>query len=608
MFGRMLRVDLTSGSIREDEIPAEWVRDYLGGSALAARILWETLDPQIDPLDPRSPLLWITGPLVGTGGTTTGRFTICGRSPQTGLWGESNIGGFVGPELRKAGWDAVLITGRAAQPVYLWIQDRQAMLRPAGHLWGSSDTYQTQAIIRQEVEQPRVRVATIGIAGENGVAFAGIFSDHGRAAARTGLGTLMGSKNLKALAVYGTGAITVANPDVYRPLRVAANKALAEQNMTQVLRATGTAGAAEYLQMVGDMPQKYWTAAVFEGAGKVSGSEMAETILTKATACQGCVIACGREVQVPDGPFATGGKTKGPEYETICSFGPQLLIDDLPAVTAMGERCDRYGMDTISAGNTIALAYLMYERGLLTAADTGGLELRWGDPAPVFLLLDQMARCQGFGAVLSQGSRALAAAFGCEDLAVQVNGMDVAMHDPRAFSGQALVYVTSPRGACHNQGDYFTVELGGAMDDAGIPMTERFNDLGKAANVARHQHWRTLHNALVMCFFAVVPAQTVVEQVQAATGIERSLDDLLRIGERAWNLKRAYNLRLGLTPAAEKLPRLLREALPGGGQEGHVPDLPAMLAEYYAASGWDPVTGWPLPEKLAQLGLDFVRQ
>jgi aldehyde:ferredoxin oxidoreductase len=224
MFGRLLRVNLTSGVIESDQIPAEWVREYVGGSALGARMLWEFLDPQLDPLDSRNPLLWITGPLVGTGGTTTGRFTICGRSPQTGLWGESNIGGFVGPELRLAGWDAILISGQAQQPVYLWVHNQQVELRPASHLWGRSDTYQTQVQIRAELNQPQAKVACIGLAGEQGVVFAGIFSDHGRAAARTGLGTLMGSKNLKALAVRGTGKIWLADPVSYKGLRVAANK------------------------------------------------------------------------------------------------------------------------------------------------------------------------------------------------------------------------------------------------------------------------------------------------------------------------------------------------------------------------------------------------
>jgi aldehyde:ferredoxin oxidoreductase len=319
------------------------------------------------------------------------------------------------------------------------------------------------------------------------------------------------------------------------------------------------------------------------------------------------VIACGREVEIKDGPYPTNGKAKGPEYETICAFGPQLLVDDLAIITALGERCDRLGLDTISAGSAIALAYLLFDQGVLGEADTGGLALRWGDASPCFALLDQIAARVGFGALLAQGARALAAHYGDEGLAVQVNGLDVAMHDPRAFTGQALSYLISPRGACHNQSDFFTVEMGGAMDDIGVPMPEdRFASRGKASYVARHQHWRTVCNSLVMCFFAVVPAQTVLDLVQAALGGERSLEDLLLAGERGWNLKRLYNLRHGLKPGDEKLPRLLLQALPDGGQEGKVPDVEALLEEYYAASGWDRQTGWPKEEKLRELGLDGI--
>jgi aldehyde:ferredoxin oxidoreductase len=603
MYGRRLTVDLTTGRVTRDLLPAQWMRETLGGSGLAARILYDALDPTIAPLDPRSLLLFITGPLTGTAGPTTGRFTICGRSPATGLWGESNIGGFVGPELRLAGVDVLQITGRAAQPVYLWIHNDLVELRPAAHLWGQADTYAAQHIIRAETGQPSAKVACIGRAGENGVPMAGILSDHGRLAARTGLGALMGSKNLKAVAVRGTGKIGVAREAEYRRLRVNSNKRLHAHNMTQVLHQTGTSGSADYFNYMGDMPVKYWTGESFDGASNIGGAQMAETILTGTTACQGCVIACGREVTIPAGPYATGGPAKGPEYETVCSFGSQLLVDDLAAITALGDRCDRLGLDTISAGNTIALAYLLFERGLLTPADTGGLALRWGDPAPCFPLLDQMAACEGFGALLARGSLALAEQYGVGELAVQVAGLEVPMHDPRAFSGQAIVYATSPRGACHNQGDYFMVELGGQMDELGIPMTERFTDGGKAHFVARHQYFRTVNNSLVTCVFASVPATELVELLNAAAGLEYSLEDMLRCGQRAWNLKRLYNLRLGWTRALEKLPKLLLQSLPGSGQEGHVPDMALMLREYYQAVGWDEQTGRPLPETLEQLGI-----
>ncbi|MBS1245766.1 MAG: putative aldehyde ferredoxin oxidoreductase, partial [Chloroflexi bacterium] len=334
-----------------------------------------------------------------------------------------------------------------------------------------------------------------------------------------------------------------------------------------------TPNGVEYQQILGDMPNKYWTQATFEGAERISGARMAETILTGQTACQGCVIACGRVVTINEGPYATNGQAKGPEYETIAAFGSQLLVDDLPTITALSNHCDTVGIDTISAGNTIALAYLMFERGIITSEETGGLELRWGDAKPCFDLIEQIARREGFGALLAQGSKALAAHFHVEELAVHVNNLEVPMHDPRAMTGQALAYVTSPRGACHNQSDYFMVEMG--------------------------------NNSLVNCLFAATPPSTIVSLLSAATGHDWSLEEMLQAGERAWNLKRMFNCRLGLTRATEKLPKLLLEPLPDGGQAGHVPDMELMLHEYYAARGWDEVTGLPTPQKLAELGLNI---
>jgi aldehyde:ferredoxin oxidoreductase len=602
----MLKVNLSTGDISKEQVPAQWVNDFIGASGLAARLLWDSIDPERDALDPESPFLCVTGPLTGTGGPATGRFTICGRSPQTGLWGESNIGGFVGPEMRRAGFDVLWITGRSPQPVYLLIQDGSAEIRPAGHLWGKTDTYETQKMIREELGKSQARIASIGLAGENLVPFANIMSDHGRAAGRTGMGALMGSKNLKAIAICGTGPIPLAQELDYKELRSAANKTLLDQNMTSIFHAVGTGGSAEYLQMLGDMPQKYWTSPTFEEAGQISGSEMQATILTGTKSCQGCVIGCGREVFVQEGPYATEPKSKGPEYETICAFGSQLLVDDLPMITKLGDICDRYGMDTISAGSAIGLAYLLFDRGIINEAQTGGLTLNWGDGLPAFILLEQMTQKEGFGAILAEGSLAMATRYGDPDLAVQVNGLDVAMHDPRAFSGQALAYVTSPRGACHNQSDFFNVELGGTIDEIGILASERWEDTGKADKVKLHQHWRTVCNSLVVCFFAVVNPSELAPMLSAATGEIWDVERLMKAGERAWNLKRAINIRLGLTRATEKLPKLLLQALPEGGQEGHLPDMDVLLKEYYASSGWDESTGKPIPGKLDELGLDFV--
>ncbi|MBT3389756.1 MAG: aldehyde ferredoxin oxidoreductase family protein [Chloroflexi bacterium] len=596
----ILKLDLTSGAQEIYTVPAEWQRDYIGGSALAARLLYDDLHPAVDALAPESPLLFITGPLTGTAGPSVGRFVICGRSPATGLWAESHCGGFWGPELRKAGFDGLWISGRARNPVYLWIQDGQVELRDASHLWGLETAAAQETIIQTLGSKPKPRVAVIGPAGESQIPFALILTDHGRVAGRTGLGAVMGSKNLKAVAVRGSGNIPVASAD-FPALRSAANRALKDDNFTSAAHELGTAAVADYADYLGEMPKKYFRAGTFDGVSNISGSTMAETILTGTSACHACVIACGRVVQLDD-----DGNRKGPEYETVVGFGPNLLIDDLPFIARMGELCDRYGMDTISLSGTLGLAFTLFEQGIITTADTGGLELNWGDRQVVETLVHQTARRAGFGAALAEGSRALGRRFGAEDQAVQVNGLELAYHDPRGASGMALVYATSPRGACHNQSDYFLPDLFGQDEPAiGLEYFERHAGAGKAANVAIHQNWRTVFNALVMCVFANVPPEDILGLLNAATGETRTLEELVYAGERAWNLKRIINRNLGLVGANDVLPAPLRIPYADGGSAGYEIPFEAMLQAYYIARGWDSETGMPTDSKLTELNLEL---
>jgi aldehyde:ferredoxin oxidoreductase len=597
----IFKVDLTTGKTEEYRIPEAREKDYLGGASLAARLLYDFLTPELDALSPDAPLLFMNGPLTGTAGPTVGRFVICGKGAATGLWAESNIGGFWGPELRFAGFDGLWITGRAREPVYLWIDEGRLEVRSAAHLWGK-DTYETQALIKEEVGRKNARVAVIGQAGERGVLYAGIFCDHGRTAGRTGLGAVMGAKNLKAVAVYGKkGILPLARSGVYTGIRSASNRALKQDNQSQVMHELGTASAANYSEYLGAMPSMYYHQGGFEKVDNVSGAKMSESILSGTSACHACVIACGRVVTLDD-----GARRKGPEYETIVSFGPNLLVDDLATITHLGELCDRYGMDTISAGNTIGLAFYLYKQGVITSKDTGGLELRWGDVEVIERLIHLIAQREGIGEVLAHGSRFLGRYFGAEEEAVQVNGLEVAYHDPRGVSGMALVYATSPRGACHNQSDYFMVDWGNTNEEAGIGYFSRHDGAEKAANVARHQDWRTVYNSLVMCIFANVSPSTQVELINAACGLEWNVDDMLRCGERGWNLKRAINNRLGLTRENDKLPKALLEPYAEGGAEGYVIPFDEMIKAYYAARGWDPGTGRPTNEKLLSLGLDDV--
>ena len=581
----------------------DWARQFVGGSGLAARYLYNLITPQTDPLEAENPLMFMTGPLVGTAAPSCGRYVVCARSPLTGIWGESNSGGHWGPELKFAGYDGILFTGRAAHPVYLWIKDGLAELRDASHLQGR-DSYQTQESIRQELGEPKARVACIGPAGENLVKYAAVMNDAGRAAGRTGMGAVMGSKNLKAIAVRGTGNVPLADEEAFSHYVHQAREAIKEDIAVEILRLMGTAGGAEMLMMLGDMPSRYFTGDEMN-VTSIGGATMAETILVKNAACYRCPIACGRVTDI--GERYGLSRVDGPEYETIAAYGSLLLVDDLSAIAYVNHLCNRYGLDTITGGVTIALAYYLYEQGLITAQDTGGLELRWGDAETALRLTEMIAWREGFGDLLAEGSQAVARHLGVEDLAVQVNGLEVPMHDPRASFGMAVNYATGPRGACHNQGDMYLVDQGQQQEELGIVMGDRFESSAEKAQItARQQDWRTLYNAMIMCVFANPPASITRGMLGAATGWDLALEDLLPLGERAFNLKRALNTRLGLTAANDRLPKLLLQPLAGGGAASHVPDMDLLMREYYAWRGWDPVTGRPTRERLMALGLEDV--
>jgi len=394
----ILKINLTKQKQEIFSIPEDWRCDYLGGAALSARILYESITPDLDPLSPEAPLLFLNGPLTGTAGPAVGRFVICGKSPATGLWAESNCGGFWGPELRKAGYLGLWLTGKADRPIYLWIEDGQAVIKNASHLWGQP-TYQVQDWILSEHSEKKPRVAVIGPAGESLIPYSVVMTDHGRVAGRTGMGAVMGSKNLKAVVVRGSGRIPIIS-DEYPRLRADTNRSLRVDNFSVTARELGTAAVADYTDYVGEMPKKYFQSGTFSGVYNVTGASMTETILTGVSACHGCVIACGRVVQLPGEP----NKRKGPEYETIVGFGPNLLIDDLPFITRMGEVCDQLGLDTISMSNTIGLAFTLFEKGTITKEDTGGLDLKWGDKEVVEKLVYMTGNRDGFGNWLADGS------------------------------------------------------------------------------------------------------------------------------------------------------------------------------------------------------------
>lgn len=596
----LLVVDLSSGDSFEytpDEVDH---RCFLGGASLGSKLLYPYMDPSLDPYDPAAPLLFMTGPLTGTVGPAVGRFVICGKSPATGLWGESNIGGFFGPELRAAGFDGLLILGRSPEPAYLFIRDGAVAIAPAEHLWGLNP-YAAQDQIRADLADPRVRVATIGEAGETKIPFALILCDHGRVAGRTGLGAVMGSKNLKAVAVRGTGAIPLSRPEEFAQLRAEVNRSLRDDVVSVGMRDFGTASGSDIFDYFGMMPKHYFSRGTIENVDRISGMTMADTILTGVSACHGCVIACGRKVTLSDAE-----ERKGPEYETTIGFGPNLGITNLGAITRFSELCDYFGMDTISLSNTIGLAYLLYERGHISEVDTDGDSLSWGNEDVVEGLIRRTARREGFGERLAEGARTLAQFYGVPDLAAHVHGLEIPFHDPRGASGMALVYATSPRGACHNQGYYYMVEMGQTLEEVGVHLLPRTASEGKAVNVARHQDWTSVANSLVLCIFSNVPPSVICELVNLATGFDMDLQEFLIVGERAWNLKRLINLNLGMDIENERLPEHLMKPLDDGNVAGMAPPFEELISEYYKYRDWNTQTGRPSQFKIDALDLTDI--
>jgi aldehyde:ferredoxin oxidoreductase len=603
-MGRILRVDLSAGRLWDELLNEKYARTFVGGSGLAARHVYDMVDGGTDPLGPDNPLVFMTGPLVGTPMPSAGRCSVCALSPLTGIWGESNTGGFIGPELRFAGYDGVIVIGRAEKPVWLSIVEGRAELHDGADLWGS-DSYDTQEQVRGALDEPKARVACIGPAGENQVKMAAVMNDHGRAAGRTGMGAVMGSKNLKAIGVRGSARVPLADPGGFKTVVREIVAGLDEDMAAMSIRLAGTAGYVDLALMYGDMPIRYYQQGEWEGASNLSGVLMVDQYQNKNTACYRCPIACGRETRAPNYGL---DKVDGPEYETLGAFGSLAMVDNLEAVIYAGHLCNVYGVDTISAGCTIALACEMFDRGVLTVADTGGLEIRYGDAQMIHRLIEMIAHREGFGDLLAEGSAALAEQFGVPELVVTVNRLEVPMHDPRAFVGQALAYALSPRGACHMEGDIYGVDTGqGPAVELGILPGDRFDTTEEKGRIAaRQQAWRNLYNALTLCQFQNPGVERLLAALNGVTGWGLEAEDLMTLGKRIVTLKRLLNLRRGLTRADDRLPSLLLKPLDGGGTEGTIPDLSLLLSGAYAEYGWNPETGKPTPGTLEGLGLGFA--
>ncbi|WP_338827537.1 aldehyde ferredoxin oxidoreductase family protein [Neomoorella thermoacetica] len=605
--GKILWVDLTSRKWRTEDVTLEMARKWIGGSGWAAAIVPKMVQASTDPLGPENILGFFTGPLTGTIVPSSGRHCVAAKSPLTGIWGEASVGGSWGKALKHAGYDALILTGQASEPVYLWINEDTVEIRPAGSLWGL-DTYEVEEAIRKRTH-PRAEVCAIGPAGERMARIAGLFTDgqEGRAAARCGLGAVAGSKKVKAIAVYGKKAPALADKEGLLKSIKAVLPTIKERTKGQT--NFGTAGLVLPCQQLGDFPVKNWTQGSWEeGAQKISGVQLAEKYLTGRFHCASCPIGCGRRIAITEGPYS-GVSGGGPEYETLGLFGGSCMIDDLAAICYANELCNRYGIDTIEAGNLVAFSMEAYEKGIISKEDTGGREIKWGDPDTLIGLIKEMGEGRGFGAILAEGFPALAQRYGdaVQEMGITVKGLSFPAHEPRAYNSIAVGYATANRGACHLEAFSHTFERNLAMPDLGIDQPlDRFSSEGKGVMVAKAQNLMMVFDSIATCKFLLfggINPTILSEWLTMATGIVWNAEELVQCGERIFNKKRLYNVECGITRKDDTLPeRILRQPRGSGGAATNLPPLEAMLDEYYAFRGWD-ANGIPTEAKLRELEL-----
>ena len=603
--GKVAYIDLSSGKIEAKEISEEYLLGFIGGTGLAARLVFDLVDPKVDPLSPKNALVFMTGALTGTMMITSARMTVAAKSPLTRGWGEAHAGGFWGVELKKAGYDGVIVIGKAERPTYIYIHDEDIELKDASKLWGL-DTYEADLELKK-VLGDNVKTAVIGPAGEKLVSLAGIIfdarPDGPRVAGRTGMGAVMGSKNLKAIAVKGSGKVEVADPVRLREYLRRIIPSIMSFPTTQLYATYGTAAEVAPLYSYGDLPIKNFSLGVWDGVKNLEADAVAKSIVKGHRACFNCPIGCWRYIECEvDGEKVIG---RAIEYESLGALGSLLMIDDPAKVAKLHQLCNKLGIDVISAGVTIAWLIEAYEKGLIDKERLDGLELKWGDHRIVEKLLRLMAEKKGIGELLAKGVReASKDVKGSETFAMHSKGLEIPMHDPRAFKGMGLQYATSNRGACHLYGFVLRIEQGERMTDLGIhERVHRFDVKGKGRIVAIMQDWSEVIESMGICKFLQVTPGHVASIYSLAVGRKFTAKDLHAKGTIIFNLKRIFNLACGMSKEDDSLPdRLLKEPLSEGGAAGQIVELDSMLKEYYEYRGWNE-EGYPRRETLEKLGL-----
>ncbi|MBD3338906.1 MAG: aldehyde ferredoxin oxidoreductase [Candidatus Lokiarchaeota archaeon] len=602
----MLKVDLTKKEITEETLDENIAKLYLGGTGYACRYLYDRIDEDTDPLSADNILMFMNGPFCGSAIPNTGKFVICAKSPYTDIWGEANCGGFFGPELKKAGFDGIIITGASKEPVYLEITENNAELKDASELWGKG-TLETDEILKEKSGDKFTRVACIGQAGENLVKYAIIASEE-KAAGRTGMGAVMGSKKLKAITVRAQKRkFEAAEEEGLKELINETRESIMSSFASQMLNSLGTSGGVDMYNIQGELPIKYWTKGQWMESYNISGSTASEKIFTRNYPCFSCPIACAKKTNIQEGKYKTEGEIEAPEYETVVGFGSLILNDDLESIVRANYLCNDYGIDTISAGSTIAFVYYLYNNGKISSEDIEGLEPEWGKIEPALKLIEKIVFRDGIGDVLAEGSNATGKKFGIpKDEIATVYGMEVPYHDLRSNFGMAVAYALgTPRGPCHCSCDMFNILIGIPLEEFGIGMIDKYNDGEEMAIAsARAQDLRSLFGSLIMCEFANPPPSIIAALVKKVTGFDCDLDKLRLMAERIYMIKRLFNLKMGLTADDDKLPKLLLEPLEESESAGKTPNFQKLKEAYYHYRTFDLKSGYPSQEKLQDLGLD----
>jgi aldehyde:ferredoxin oxidoreductase len=594
--GKVLRIDLTTGSIKAESLDVEQAKKYIGGRGLGTAMIMKEIDPAVDALSPANKLMFVTGPLTGTATPTGGRYMAVTKSPLTGTIASSNSGGFFGAELKFAGWDAIILEGKAASPQYLTLEDDKAELHDASDLWGKIVSETTDILEKRHGE--KCRIMTIGPAGEKLSPMAAIMNDRWRAAGRSGVGAVMGSKNLKAITVRGSGKVAVADEAKLKEAFSRCMKKIKENGVTgSGLPTYGTAVLVNILNENGALPTNNFQTGIFGTADEISGETLAAKYLKKKDPCFRCPIACGRYCE------ADGIEGGGPEYETIWAFGADCGVSDLGAIIKANYWCNEYGLDTISAGSTLAAAMELYQRGKIKKEEFGdGPELKFGNAESVVEWTKRMGSGTGLGAKLALGSYRLCEQYGAVELSMTVKKQELPAYDPRGIQGQGVQYATSNRGGCHVRGYMISPEI------LGLPeKLDRFSLEGKSAWTKVFQDFTAAIDSVGLCLFTsfAMNADDYADLYNAVCGTSITGADFVTAGERIWNIERLFNMRAGIGSDQDTLPsRLLNEPMPEGPSAGWTHKLDQLLPEYYRLRGWG-TDGIPTKEKLDSLGIDL---